>query len=485
MKVTMFNVAGYENRTIELKSESGIDANKKFEFSMDENRSEVQASEPSSYTSSSDNFKFKAYISGNNFIIEFKLDNLWFNSFELNTYYTPYKYQVKYHNNTYNSSNVSSDAIVKTITEYQNVKPKVTYVDMVATVVRAGYTLMGYTENQAFASLRSVGSSKPAMYYQHSEDKPYLVKYEDGGILSALENSDYQREYVGDGNYFYNYNQMKTKGTSNPLAECYDWDWYSAISSGYYYIDKNLNQDTRDSTNPTNNAVIDMYAIWHANNYVVKYNATSYGTTEIKIDYNNDGNYEKVYDTTDAAGNKLPLSDVETTIKDSSGNIYTTDVNEDHMFRTDFINAENKEYGSETSEFKFPTLDREGYIFVGWSYFSFALKYDDNLLNPEDVYPVNMAGQKLTHGELPDWRHRAGVGMSEASDAVVVIVSEETGTISVAVGGMLKRHLAPQTLEKLLHKELGKKEEETAQTGSPVLRLMRKLLAGEEKNHEE
>jgi diadenylate cyclase len=51
-------------------------------------------------------------------------------------------------------------------------------------------------------------------------------------------------------------------------------------------------------------------------------------------------------------------------------------------------------------------------------------------------------------------RHRAGVGMSEVSDAVVVIVSEETGTISVAVGGMLKRHLAPQTLERMLHKEL-------------------------------
>ncbi len=43
-------------------------------------------------------------------------------------------------------------------------------------------------------------------------------------------------------------------------------------------------------------------------------------------------------------------------------------------------------------------------------------------------------------------RHRAGIGMSEVSDAVVVIVSEETGTISVAVNGMLKRHLAPQTL---------------------------------------
>lgn len=47
-------------------------------------------------------------------------------------------------------------------------------------------------------------------------------------------------------------------------------------------------------------------------------------------------------------------------------------------------------------------------------------------------------------------RHRAGIGTSEVSDAVVVIVSEETGTISVAIGGMLKRHLAPQTLERLL-----------------------------------
>ena len=51
-------------------------------------------------------------------------------------------------------------------------------------------------------------------------------------------------------------------------------------------------------------------------------------------------------------------------------------------------------------------------------------------------------------------RHRAGVGMSESCDAVVVIVSEETGAISVAIDGMLKRHLATQTLQKLLIQEL-------------------------------
>jgi diadenylate cyclase len=67
--------------------------------------------------------------------------------------------------------------------------------------------------------------------------------------------------------------------------------------------------------------------------------------------------------------------------------------------------------------------------------------------------------------------------MSEASDAVVVIVSEETGTISVAVGGMLKRHLAPQTLERLLQSELRVNEEETE--GNAMQRLVGALLGKE------
>ena len=54
----------------------------------------------------------------------------------------------------------------------------------------------------------------------------------------------------------------------------------------------------------------------------------------------------------------------------------------------------------------------------------------------------------------PRPQRRAGIGISEVSEAVVVIVSEETGTISVAIGGMLKRHLSPEILQKMLESEL-------------------------------
>ena len=77
-------------------------------------------------------------------------------------------------------------------------------------------------------------------------------------------------------------------------------------------------------------------------------------------------------------------------------------------------------------------------------------------------------------------RHRAAIGMSEATDAVVVIVSEETGTISVAIGGMLKRHLAPQTLEKLLLNELAPKTDE--KTRNPLKKLLQKTKKGKDES---
>ena len=52
-------------------------------------------------------------------------------------------------------------------------------------------------------------------------------------------------------------------------------------------------------------------------------------------------------------------------------------------------------------------------------------------------------------------RHRAGIGITEVSDAVAVIVSEERGEISLAVGGKISRDITPATLRKMLSQLLG------------------------------
>ena len=79
-------------------------------------------------------------------------------------------------------------------------------------------------------------------------------------------------------------------------------------------------------------------------------------------------------------------------------------------------------------------------------------------------------------------RHRAGIGMSENSDAVVVIVSEETGSISVAIGGMLRRHLMPETLENILRNELMPQEESEQ---PEKRRFLARLLAGRKEDGNE
>jgi len=67
-------------------------------------------------------------------------------------------------------------------------------------------------------------------------------------------------------------------------------------------------------------------------------------------------------------------------------------------------------------------------------------------------------------------RHRAAIGVSEKSDAVTVVVSEESGAISVAIDGRLRRHLTPEIFERILQDELIEKE---TKRGAAVWNLLK------------
>ncbi len=70
-------------------------------------------------------------------------------------------------------------------------------------------------------------------------------------------------------------------------------------------------------------------------------------------------------------------------------------------------------------------------------------------------------------------RHRAGLGISENSDAVIVIVSEETGTISIAKNGIITRNYTRETLSMALEEDLIPKEHEKVERVPVISGLMK------------
>lgn len=82
-------------------------------------------------------------------------------------------------------------------------------------------------------------------------------------------------------------------------------------------------------------------------------------------------------------------------------------------------------------------------------------------------------------------RHRAAIGMSENSDALIIVVSEETGTISVAENGVIDRGFSRDSLKKLLRSKLIPEKPQkqpkiikSASEKAPLLKLGKKSRKG-------
>ncbi|GAK49328.1 hypothetical protein U14_00550 [Candidatus Moduliflexus flocculans] len=77
-------------------------------------------------------------------------------------------------------------------------------------------------------------------------------------------------------------------------------------------------------------------------------------------------------------------------------------------------------------------------------------------------------------------RHRAAIGVTEETDAVVVIVSEETGSVSIAVAGEITRHLTSSELKRVLKNLLGGISETQPRKVSRLSKLSRSAQKAQE-----
>ena len=106
-------------------------------------------------------------------------------------------------------------------------------------------------------------------------------------------------------------------------------------------------------------------------------------------------------------------------------------------------------------------------MMIGNIFFNKAPLHDGAMIVRNDLIYAAGCILPLTHNEGVDdnlgTRHRAALGMSEESDAVIVVVSEETGSVSIALNGELTRDYTRETLTNQLHKLLIADEEEQSE----------------------
>ena len=83
-----------------------------------------------------------------------------------------------------------------------------------------------------------------------------------------------------------------------------------------------------------------------------------------------------------------------------------------------------------------------------------AIVMNNRVVAAKCILPVTQSDVPKDYGT----RHRAAIGMSEISDAIIVIVSEETGGIAIAQGGELRRNIEPVRLQQTLQRFLVRNE---------------------------
>ncbi|KGO32257.1 hypothetical protein Q757_02140 [Oenococcus alcoholitolerans] len=81
-------------------------------------------------------------------------------------------------------------------------------------------------------------------------------------------------------------------------------------------------------------------------------------------------------------------------------------------------------------------------------------------------------------------RHRAGLGLAETTDAIVIVVSEETGEVSIAHKGVLHRNLKPDEYDHFLRERLIPDNEKKDNAFLSSLSALR-ILPGKKKNSDE